>query len=184
MGITNIFRFAHLGAAAAGLPGVKPAAKGGPKAEDAETSRAEDTEEEESAEETDEEEAAEEEEQEEEQDEDTDEEQPSAARLAERRRCAAILSAPEAAGQVVLACHLAFNTGLSAAAAIGTLKATAPAATPAGGKGKLAAAMGAQRQPHLGAGGAAASTPEDAGREMVALMQKAGLVARRKEGGK
>lgn len=54
----------------------------------------------------------------------------------QRRRCAKIMSAPDAAKNVALAAHLAFETPLAVDAALGVL-ATAPA-----GKGALADRMG------------------------------------------
>lgn len=48
-------------------------------------------------------------------------------RRAERRRCGAIMSSPHAAGRADLAASLAFNTSMSAAAAIKVLAGAAPA---------------------------------------------------------
>lgn len=58
------------------------------------------------------------------------------AAAAERQRCGEILSAPEAAGNLVMACHLAFETDLSAQAAISALRAV-PAPAPKGNPNAL-----------------------------------------------
>ncbi|PWI81112.1 DNA primase, partial [Enterobacter sp. CGMCC 5087] len=48
------------------------------------------------------------------------------ARMDERTRCARIFSSPHAAGNTALAANLAFNTGMSSAAAIHVMANTAP----------------------------------------------------------
>ncbi|WP_341799959.1 hypothetical protein [Klebsiella michiganensis] len=52
------------------------------------------------------------------------------ARIAERKRCARIFGSKHAAANPSLAASLAFNTGMSAAAAIDVLASTAPASQP------------------------------------------------------
>ncbi|SXF43139.1 Uncharacterised protein [Klebsiella variicola] len=52
------------------------------------------------------------------------------ARIAERKRCARIFGSKHAAANPSLAASLAFNTGMSAAAAIDVLASTAPASKP------------------------------------------------------
>lgn len=71
---------------------------------------------------------------------------------AERKRCAAIFAARSAAGNVPQACVLAFNTNLSAKAAIAVLD-SGGASPPAKG-GALSAAMRGVQVPALGGGGA------------------------------
>lgn len=51
------------------------------------------------------------------------------ARIAERKRCARIFGSKHAAGNPSLAASLAFNTGMSSAAAIDVLASTAPASS-------------------------------------------------------
>ncbi|MBI0554545.1 hypothetical protein F6Q06_08590 [Pectobacterium parmentieri] len=52
------------------------------------------------------------------------------ARIAERKRCARIFGSKHAAANTSLAASLAFNTGMSSAAAIDVLASTAPASQP------------------------------------------------------
>lgn len=52
------------------------------------------------------------------------------ARIAERKRCARIFGSKHAAANPALAASLAFNTGMSSAAAINVLASTAPASQP------------------------------------------------------
>ena len=52
------------------------------------------------------------------------------ARIAERKRCARIFGSKHAAANPALAASLAFNTGMSSAAAINVLASTAPAFQP------------------------------------------------------
>jgi hypothetical protein len=52
------------------------------------------------------------------------------ARIAERKRCARIFGSKHAAANPSLAASLAFNTGMSSAAAIDVLASTAPASQP------------------------------------------------------
>ena len=70
------------------------------------------------------------------------------ARSRERTRCAAILGAPEAAKNIQLAAHLAFETTLSRSAAIAALK-KGIAASPSGG---LARRMATVTPPNVHAG--------------------------------
>lgn len=90
---------------------------------------------------------------------------------AERARCRAIFAAPEAAGNVALAAHLAFDTDQTAAQAVATLK--------LGGKssaGGLGARMAAAPNPSLGSdrgARAGAGTPEAAAASITAAYRKA-----------
>jgi hypothetical protein len=59
------------------------------------------------------------------------------ARIAERKRCARIFGSKHAAANPSLAASLAFNTGMSSAAAIDVLASTAPASQPATRKRSL-----------------------------------------------
>ena len=52
------------------------------------------------------------------------------ARISERKRCATIFRSKHAAANPSLAASLAFNTGMSSAAAIDVLASTAPASQP------------------------------------------------------
>lgn len=92
----------------------------------------------------------------------------AAARGDERKRIAAILTAPEAEGRDALARHLAFSTDMSPKAAKAAL-----AAAPLGGKGSLARAM-AGAQPKLAAGAAdrAAGVPRLADRVAARFQTK------------
>lgn len=75
----------------------------------------------------------------------------SEGRAAERERCAAIFASPAAARNVQLAAELAFNSDMSAEAAIAALGKAAPArAEPAGRSA---------RNPSLGAGAPAQESP-------------------------
>lgn len=58
------------------------------------------------------------------------------ARIAERKRCATIFRSKHAAVNPSLAASLAFNTGMSSAAAIDVLASTAPAAQPQATRGR------------------------------------------------
>ena len=78
---------------------------------------------------------------------------------ASQERIAAILGAPEAEGRQELARQLAFETELSAEAAVKAL-----AAAPKAGVNPLAQAMGAVKNPAVGAGG------DDKGLNPVAAM--------------
>ncbi|HCR2102734.1 TPA: hypothetical protein ACW720_000046 [Enterobacter asburiae] len=131
------FSFAHL----MGLGASASEEEEDKKAKKAKARRAEEEEEEETAEEEEEETAEEEEEEtaseedddpEAEEDEDGDDpkECKSArqARSAERKRCARIFGSKHAAANPSLAASLAFNTGMSSAAAINVLASSAPAA--------------------------------------------------------
>ena len=60
------------------------------------------------------------------------------ARSRERTRCAAILGAPEAAKNIQLAAHLAFETTLSRSAAMAALKKGIAASSPGGLAGRMA----------------------------------------------
>jgi hypothetical protein len=70
-----------------------------------------------------------------------------AGRNAERIRCSAIFADPSAAANPVLAAEIAFNSGMSAAKAIGLLKASSQAAPAA--KPGLAARMAAVTPIHI-----------------------------------
>jgi len=58
------------------------------------------------------------------------------ARIAERKRCARIFGSKHAAANPSLAASLAFNTGMSSAAAIDVLASTAPAVQPQATRGR------------------------------------------------
>lgn len=58
------------------------------------------------------------------------------ARIAERKRCARIFGSKHAAANPSLAASLAFNTGMSSAAAIDVLASTAPASQPKATRGR------------------------------------------------
>ena len=73
---------------------------------------------------------------------------------AEKARCAAIFASPEAANNIQLAAHLAFNTSLSATKAIDALK------TASAGPQRLHHRMAAAPQPRIGSG--AESDPRSA----------------------
>jgi len=95
---------------------------------------------------------------------DSDDEKAKASRAArqqERTRCATIITSAEADGRLALACHFAFNTGLSAKAAIASL--TAAPKTQVAATTGLAAAMAAQGNPNIGSDGKGADAPTDHG---------------------
>lgn len=56
------------------------------------------------------------------------------ARISERKRCARIFGSPHAAANPALAASLAFNTGMSSAAAINVMASQAPASQPTRGR--------------------------------------------------
>ncbi|EFG4205759.1 hypothetical protein H0O77_03100 [Escherichia coli] len=56
------------------------------------------------------------------------------ARISERKRCARIFGSPHAAANPALAASLAFNTGMSSAAAINVMASQAPASQPKRGR--------------------------------------------------
>lgn len=118
-------------------------------------------------------------------DEEEEKEKPSAAaaaRKAERARCAAIFAAPEAAANVQLAAHLAFETDLSVQAAVGTLKAGAAGGSNRHARGGLADRMAGEKSPRLGADGGGGTTPDrDTPEGNAAFILNAG---RRPKGGK
>lgn len=80
----------------------------------------------------------------------------ASARRRERARCAAIMGSRYAAGNVVLAANLAFNTTMTRKQALAVLRDTPPAATEPLHTGR------ASRNPRLGAGGEAAPTSQQA----------------------
>lgn len=136
------FSFAHLigfGVTASEEDEDKKSKKAkGRRAEEEEEETAEEKEEE-TAEEEDEEETASEEEEEEEEDPDAEEDDGDDrkegkvarnARISERKRCARIFGSTYAAANPGLAASLAFNTGMSSAAAINVLASTSPATKP------------------------------------------------------
>jgi hypothetical protein len=91
------------------------------------------------------------------------------ARQRERTRCAAILAAGVKAGRVNMACTLAFDSGLSAQAAIATLKSAdldhkaTPTPAAATRRQSLDARMSGVRTPNPGAnGGTSAAADSDA----------------------
>ncbi|HGJ5864811.1 MAG TPA: hypothetical protein ACHBZ9_09690 [Arsenophonus nasoniae] len=73
-------------------------------------------------------------------------------RRAERQRCARIFSSPYATGRPDMAAHLAFNTPLSSAAAIHTLKMMGAVQSPAT-RVSLDSRMRAEQQVRIGADG-------------------------------
>ncbi len=75
----------------------------------------------------------------------------ASARLAERRRCGAILTSQHALGRESLAIKLAFGTSMSASDAVAVLK-TAPEGR-AQTRGGLSDRMAGVAQPRIGAGG-------------------------------
>lgn len=83
-------------------------------------------------------------------------------RQIERQRCAAIFSSEHAAEKTGLACTLAFNTPLSAKAAIGILS-----KAESGSAGGLGRRMSALKQPKLGNGAGGTGEP-DAGASLLA----------------
>lgn len=100
----------------------------------------------------------------------------AAACADERQRCAAIFASPEAQGRIAMACELAFNTELSAEAAIGIMK-----ATPAQRSGRLASAMATLGNPSVGsdaAAGAGGTQSEDD--KLAASIIDAGKQVRRR----
>ncbi|MGF7175853.1 hypothetical protein [Azospirillum doebereinerae] len=99
-----------------------------------------------------------------------------ASAVAERERCAAILAAPAAAGRVQLACHLAFNTGLSVADAVTALEAapSTAAAPEAPGNPNALAAMDAHPNPAVGG---AADTSGQSGDDKAAAAVLASMAA-------
>ncbi|AUO63848.1 hypothetical protein WM46_03255 [Citrobacter freundii complex sp. CFNIH2] len=131
------FIFAHLlgrGATAASEEEEDKKAKGR-RAEEEEEENAEEEEEETTEEE---EETTSEEDKEDAADDDEDDRKESKsarqARISERKRCARIFSSPHAAANPALAASLAFNTGMSSAAAINVMASQAPAVPPKRGR--------------------------------------------------
>lgn len=99
-----------------------------------------------------------------------------AGAMRERRRCAAIFGSRHAAGRPDLAAHLAFNTTMSAAEAIGTMK-TLVGGEKAGARSArstLADRMQAESVPNPGQGAGAAPTgPKGLAAAMIAASKKA-----------
>ena len=81
-----------------------------------------------------------------------DEDDAKAAASAERARCAAIFAAPEAAANLSLAAHLAFETDLTAKQAVGALRAGGMAAEQPR-RSSLSERMERQPKANLGTGG-------------------------------
>lgn len=111
-------------------------------------------------------------------DDDEKEDGPSARAgvMRERRRCAAIFGSRHASGRPDLAAHLAFNTTMSAAEAIGTMK-TLVGGEKAGARSArstLADRMQAESVPNPGQGASAAPTgPKGLAAAMLAASKKA-----------
>ncbi|HEC2588669.1 TPA: hypothetical protein R2K58_005317 [Raoultella ornithinolytica] len=157
------FSFAHLlgrGASASEEEEDKKSKKA--KARRAEEEQEEEAEEEEQEEEAEEEEEgpdAEEEEDEPDAEDDGDDDRKESkavksARIAERKRCARIFGSKHAAANPSLAASLAFNTGMSSAAAIDVLASTAPTSQPqATGKRSLDQRMQESENVRLGQDG-------------------------------
>ncbi|WJV37316.1 hypothetical protein QVN03_18135 [Raoultella terrigena] len=158
------FSFAHL----IGLGASASEEKDDKKTKKAKARRAEEEQEEEAEEEEQEEEAEEEEEddpdaEEEEDDPDAEDDGDNdrkeskavkSARIAERKRCARIFGSKHAAANPSLAASLAFNTGMSSAAAIDVLASTAPTSQPqATGKRSLDQRMQESENVRLGQDG-------------------------------
>ncbi|GAB0118728.1 hypothetical protein [Acidisoma sp. 7E03] len=99
-----------------------------------------------------------------------------AGAMRERRRCAAIFGSRHAAGRPDLAAHLAFNTTMSAAEAIGTMK-TLVGGEKAGARSArstLADRMQAESVPNPGQGAGTAPTgPKGLAAAMIAASKKA-----------
>ncbi|VTN41481.1 MULTISPECIES: hypothetical protein [Raoultella] len=133
------FSFAHLlgrGASASEEEEDKKSKKAkARRAEEEQEEEAEEEEQEEEAEEEEEDPDAEEEEDEPDAEDDGDDDRKESkavksARIAERKRCARIFGSKHAAANPSLAASLAFNTGMSSAAAIDVLASTAPTSQP------------------------------------------------------
>ncbi|WIO40982.1 hypothetical protein P2G42_13475 [Klebsiella electrica] len=139
------FSFAHLlgrGASASEEEEDKKSKKAkARRAEEEQEEEAEEEEQEEEAEEEEEDPDAEEEEDEPDAEDDGDDDRKESkavknARIAERKRCATIFRSKHAAANPSLAASLAFNTGMSSAAAIDVLASTAPASQPKATRGR------------------------------------------------
>jgi hypothetical protein len=101
-----------------------------------------------------------------------------AAASAERARCAAIFAAPEAAVNLSLAAHLAFETDLTAKQAVGALRAGGQASTPR--RGGLSDRMSTQPAAGIGtdpagaSGGKATEASQQASRILAAARAAGG----------
>ncbi|WP_439597986.1 hypothetical protein [Falsiroseomonas sp.] len=98
-----------------------------------------------------------------------------AATKAERARCRAIFTSKHAAGRVAAACSLAFDTGMSAKAAISVLK-----TLPRESAGTAAGGSLAERMATLGAPRPTGTAPAPSGRQAItsswdAAAQRAGI---------
>lgn len=157
------FSFAHLlgrGASASEEEEDKKSKKAkARRAEEEQEEEAEEEEQEEEAEEEEEDPDAEEEEDEPDAEDDGDDDRKESkavksARIAERKRCARIFGSKHAAANPSLAASLAFNTGMSSAAAIDVLASTAPTSQPqATGKRSLDQRMQESENVRLGLDG-------------------------------
>ncbi|HDT6090114.1 TPA: hypothetical protein QHD31_004521 [Raoultella ornithinolytica] len=157
------FSFAHLlgrGASASEEEEDKKSKKAkARRAEEEQEEEAEEEEQEEEAEEEEEDPDAEEEEDEPDAEDDGDDDRKESkavksARIAERKRCARIFGSKHAAANPSLAASLAFNTGMSSAAAIDVLASTAPTSQPqATGKRSLDQRMQESENVRLGQDG-------------------------------
>ncbi|HHJ4165607.1 TPA: hypothetical protein ACQJJV_005244 [Raoultella ornithinolytica] len=157
------FSFAHLlgrGASASEEEEDKKSKKAkARRAEEEQEEEAEEEEQEEEAEEEEEDPDAEEEEDEPDAEDDDDDDRKESkavksARIAERKRCARIFGSKHAAANPSLAASLAFNTGMSSAAAIDVLASTAPTSQPqATGKRSLDQRMQESENVRLGLDG-------------------------------
>lgn len=98
-----------------------------------------------------------------------------AGAMRERRRCAAIFGSRHASGRPDLAAHLAFNTNMSAAEAIGTMK-TLVGGEKAGARSArstLADRMQSESVPNPGQGASAPTGPKGLAAAMIAASKKA-----------
>jgi len=103
-----------------------------------------------------------------------DDEKSRAARKSERARCARIMSHPAAAENLVGACHLAFDTDMPSAAAIGLLMAMSAGSSgqPAQSRGRLSERMATQKNPDLGVDAPSKTSASSFAAEVIAAGKK------------
>ena len=114
--------------------------------------------------------------------EDGEDESAKKARARERARCASIFGAAAAAGNLPLACELAFNTGLSSRSAVAMLNAAA-AGQPQPARVSLGTRMSGVRDVAVGAGDGSEGQPKTKAEEAKSLASGI-LAAARAAGGK